>query len=202
MSILKRIRQYWRHGQRRGMPRYGRIPACELALFQGDTMLSPCTKADYRCPRPNDDGEELEWPARVEEAPGGVTFVRYRTAHELLALWRACEKLPAGRQLSAVLVLPGDFDAYLPDVVQRRARAAHLVVTSAKGRLPGTVSRGDLAISASALGWLTISFEPEVTRACREMIETLEADERCIIFWPDSLADEDHLELDAASYQS
>lgn len=181
-----------RHNQARTSQavRYGTISTSFAGVSDRTPVFTPCVEApSVVAGRRASDWSEPKGACTTapERRPARVEFVRYSSAVELRQRWAQHDTPCGALQLSILLVLSAEFDSYVPDVVRRRHRASRLLIASTTARLPGSTSRGDLAMSAGGLGWLAIGFEPDLARACSDTVDWLQHGERCVIFWPSSL---------------
>lgn len=145
------------------------------------SFLAPLCR--WTCAQPRQASEQAPGLAETVRCDRGVGFRTYGTWIELRRFLEQLDRPDIG-DLTVVLVLGEHFRGYLPTLIQRTQRARRLILGACSGRLPGFVTIGDLDAASGALGWQLIVFEKSAQAAIRGALQSLAADELCIVFQP------------------
>jgi hypothetical protein len=116
---------------------------------------------------------------------------RYASLAELRELLNELAKV---ERLTLLLVLDANLREDLRSLIQRSNNPGYrLILCTASGRLPGLLTIGDLSSSSTALGWQSIVFDRDTSRAMHDALRSTERNEKFAIllpatFMPDELS--------------
>lgn len=94
----------------------------------------------------------------------------YRSAAEFHQLWRQLDQASGYLKVSIVAAFEDQFALPIVDAIRRQYRGLQLTIVTKTTRLPGLISRVDLALHCISLGWQSIQFSTNWEEALERQV--------------------------------